>query len=218
MGIQAVAFDVDGTLYPSIRLYMKSIGFFITHPKLTIHFDRVRQKIRKMRPIEDFHKLQAELLADSLDIPVDKAEYCIDNIMYKKWEDIFRGIKIFPSVPPLLLRLRENNLKVAVLSDFPVDTKLGHMNLDGLWECAISAEQSGYLKPNPEPFLLLSETLSLPPEDILYVGNSYEYDIKGARQVGMKTAFFTNCKKNGLEADIVFSSYENLLPKIEEIM
>ncbi len=218
MGIKAVAFDVDGTLYPSILLYINSIGFFLHHPKEVIHFNRIRKKIRKMRPIDNFHELQARMFAESIGISVDSARNFIENNMYKKWEDIFRGITIFPSVPPLLQRLKEKGLLLAVLSDFPVDTKLGFLNLDGLWECAFSAEDSGYLKPNPEPFELLRDTLGLGAHEILYVGNSYEYDIEGAKKVGMKTAFFTNRRKRGRKADIVFSAYEELLPKIEEIM
>lgn len=218
MGIKAVAFDVDGTLYPSIRLYIKSIGFFLQHPKEVIHFNRVRKKIRKVRPIENFHELQLLMFAESMGISGESARNFIENNMYKKWEDIFRGITIFPSVPPLLQRLKEKELLLAVLSDFPVDAKLGFLNLDGLWECALSAEDSGYLKPNREPFELLRDTLGLDGHEILYVGNSYEYDIEGAKKVGMKTAFFTKRRKREQKADIVFSAYEELLPKIEEIM
>ncbi|MFW5643352.1 MAG: HAD family hydrolase, partial [Alkalispirochaeta sp.] len=72
------------------------------------------------------------------------------------------------------------------------------------------AEETGYLKPNPEPFLRLIEELGVPAGEILYVGNSYRYDIEGARAVGMVTAHITRKGSPGAPADLVFSRFSEL--------
>ena len=218
MGIRAVVFDVDGTLYPSFKMYFRSIGFFLQHPLLLIKFNNVRKRIRAIRPITNFKHLQAELLAEEMGIPVEQAAVIIDTIMYQKWENIFKGIRTFPHVQPVLNELKRRNLMLGVLSDFPVLTKLAYMNLEGLWDCALASEEAGYLKPNPEPFLLASRQLNVDPSEILFVGNSYEYDIVGAKKVGMKAALFTRGRWHNGKADVVFSSYKNFIGDIEEII
>ena len=62
------------------------------------------------------------------------------------------------------------------------------LGLDGFFECSLCSEDSGSLKPDRLPFLALAAALDLPPASILYVGNKEDYDIQGARSVGMKTA------------------------------
>jgi putative hydrolase of the HAD superfamily len=42
-------------------------------------------------------------------------------------------------------------------------------------------------KPNPKIFLIALATLDLPPEQVVFVGDSYERDMIPARELGMKT-------------------------------
>jgi putative hydrolase of the HAD superfamily len=220
MGIQAVAFDVDGTLYPNIKMYLRAVRFFLNHPLLMYHFNTVRKKIRSIRPIDNFWILQADMLAELTNSTREEAEEAIDKLMYDEWEQIFKGIKVFPEIPGILRSLKQEGIRLGVLSDFRVHTKLAYMQLEGLWDGVVSSEESGYLKPNAEPFRLLLEKLNLPPESVLYVGNHYHYDIIGAKDAGMKAAYFTSMysgSKRGAEncrADVVFSTYKNFLQKI----
>ena len=84
-------------------------------------------------------------------------------------------------------------LRIAVLSDYPVERKLKYLGLlqEG-WDVLLSSEVTQYLKPNPEPFGELLSRWGLPAEAVLYVGDNYEYDVFGACAVGMKTAYLTN--------------------------
>ncbi len=224
MGIRAVAFDVDGTLYPNIKMYLRAIRFFIKHPLLMYHFNTVRNRIRSIRPIDNFWELQAEMLAELNGNTREEAEEIIDKLMYDEWEQIFKGIKVFPEIHGILRSLKQDGIRLGVLSDFRVHTKLAYMQLEGFWDGVVSSEESGYLKPNTEPFLLLAERLNLPPESVLYVGNHYQYDIIGAKDAGMKAAYFgSTCfaSTRGAEncrADVVFSTYKNFLQKIQRII
>lgn len=210
MMVEAIAFDADGTLYPDYRMYLRSIPFFLRHARLVRSFSRVRRRIRTIRPIEDFRALQAELLAKELGIGTDLAGELIDRHIYGTWQGLLNGIAAFPHLRELLAELRSEGYRLAVLSDLPVEQKLVHLGLDGLWDCAFSCEETGYLKPNPEPFLVLAERLGLPPERILYVGNNYRYDVIGATEVGMKSAHLSRRRRSGSRADVTFADYREL--------
>ena len=76
----------------------------------------------------------------------------------------------------------------------------------------LGTEALGALKPDPYSFLKMAEALEVPPEKILFVGNSKKYDLTGSKNAGMKCAFFTQNKfvrkVNG--ADFCFSKYRQL--------
>lgn len=205
-----MAFDIDGTLYPNSRMYLNSLLFSLPRLRFLYYYRQVRIAVRSIRPIEDFRETQAELLAELMHIPSDRAGRKIERAIYCRWQRIFRHIRPFPYLSDFLLRLQSHGFPIGVLSDFPVGDKLAHLNLPHVWDCVISAEETGYLKPNPEPFLYLAERLGAEPERVLYVGNSYAYDIQGASNVGMKTAHLAREPAGGSVADIVFDDYRKL--------
>jgi putative hydrolase of the HAD superfamily len=210
MPVQAVAFDIDGTLYPNAAMYLKSVPFALRRLRLMFAFARVRRDVRRMRPIDDLALLQAQLLADRLGIDVRRAAERIETELYGEWERILDRVEPFPHVRQCVEGIRDAGLQVAVTSDFPVHRKLARLGLDDLFECRLWAEESGYLKPHPEPFILLAGCLGLPPEQILYVGNSYEYDIVGAKRAGMMAAHLTRRPPPDSVADFSFSEYRDL--------
>ena len=79
---------------------------------------------------------------------------------------------------------------------------LEYLGLVGFWDVTMCTEESGYLKPDPEPFLLLAERLGFVPEQILYVGNSYAYDLVGGHAAGLRTAHRVRRPPKGLIADV----------------
>jgi putative hydrolase of the HAD superfamily len=107
--------------------------------------------------------------------------------------------------------MKKSGLKLAVLSDFPLGGKLACLRLAGMWDAELCSEEIGALKPHRLPFLRLAESLDLPPERILYVGNNPKYDIAGAKNAGMKTALRCFCPTlRGQKADFAFNDYRSL--------
>ncbi len=207
--IKAVAFDLDGTFYPYSRLFFNSLYLALRYPHFIMRFSRVRSEIRKMRPIEDFRRYQARLLAERMAISLSESERLIENIIYQRLVNSFRRVRPFSFLKTTLNRLKEMGLKMAVLSDFPVERKLAFLGLEGFWDCVLCTEDTNYLKPNPEPFLAMAECLDLPPGKILYVGDKYHYDIIGAYRIGMKTAHLARFPESNGKADFTFHSYKN---------
>lgn len=229
MKIKGIGFDIDGTLYSNVFMYICTIPSFVKHPRLVWHYSRARVKIREVRPVHNFRGLQADLVAESMGIEHAKARVLIEKKLYEDWENKFRIIRPLAGLKTGVKQLKEEGYKLGVLSDFPVQNKLRFLGLDGCWDCSFTSECTGYLKPHPEPFLELAERLKLKPEEILYVGNSYSKDVEGAAAVGMKTAHYAahysahNAAYSGAKpvknsiADFTFSRYKQLFDYIHTL-
>jgi putative hydrolase of the HAD superfamily len=209
--LKAVAFDVDGTLYPNASMYLHSLGLALTNLRLIKTLEQVRGQLRD-RPdaSDDFHHVQARLMAARLSITPERAYALVEGRVYTRWYRIFRRLKPFPGLAGTLGDLKSAGLKLAVLSDFPIRNRLVDLGLAGPWDVAFSSEETGYLKPHAQPFRVLAERLDLPPEEILYVGNSYTYDVMGAFSAGMPCAHLTGKPRNGSQAVLSFSHYTQL--------
>lgn len=218
MAVKAVAFDIDGTLYPNWKMKLNSIPFFALHPKLIYKFGEIRKDIRNLETIEDFYSTQAEMFGNSLSISSDKARQIINSYFYTRWVKTFSRIKPYGNVEKVIKSLKSMGLKTAVMSDFPIGKKLDYFGLNDLWDVEISSEDSGYLKPDKRPFLFLCEKLGLEPEEIIYVGNSYSYDVLGSKEAGMIAGHLSSSERDGSIADFTFSSYTDFMEKIKKFL
>jgi putative hydrolase of the HAD superfamily len=210
MTIRGVAFDVDGTLYANRTMYLLSVPVVLTRSRLIRAFRDVRIALRERGAVEDYYETQAEMLAEVLGMTPGEARETIERRIYRTWENILYLVPLRRGVRKTLRGLREAGLKVAVSSDFPLERKLKVLGIDDHWDAVVPTEATGALKPNPEPFLALSAALGLPPEEILYVGNSYAYDIVGAAGVGMMTAHISRRPPENSIADLTFRRFSDL--------
>jgi putative hydrolase of the HAD superfamily len=212
----AVAFDLDGTLYPNYRLYIRLLPFLCGHWPLVAALGKARKIIRQEQEqspsavLPNFHIHQAQIVAKLLHTRPEQTKEKIDRLVYQGWERHFCKVKLFPHVREVLGDLRAAGLKMGLLSDFPALTKLKNMGLDNFWDVVLCSEDTGAIKPAIEPFRKLSEALKCPPEQILYVGNSRHYDVAGARRAGMKAALRTRAHKGYQLANFTFHDYRQL--------
>jgi len=220
--IKAVAFDLDGTLYPNYRLNIRLIPFFFKQWRLLTAFGKTRGIIRRRQKQfpaifeQEFYDYQAQITANLLKKPPEIIKEKIDSLIYRGWAPFFNKIKMFPHVTGVLDELKAAGFKLGLLSDFPPHTKLENLGIPHYWDIVHCSENSGALKPSGRPFKKLSEALGCLPEQILYVGNSRPYDIEGAKQAGMKTALKTSrlraffSLKTRNVADFQFYDYRQL--------
>jgi putative hydrolase of the HAD superfamily len=224
-GISAVAFDLDGTLYPNYSLNMRLLPFLFRHWRFLLAFSRARNIIRREQAayaahaltpqssMPDFYGRQAQLVADQLNAQKEEIRERIDRLIYRGWEPFFLKIKPFPHVREVLGEMKTAGLKLGLLSDFPTAVKLEYLGLSGFWDTALCTESIGALKPAALPFEELAKALSCAPEQILYVGNSSRYDVGGAKRAGMKAALLNRGGFpviTGIKADFTFRDYRQL--------
>jgi putative hydrolase of the HAD superfamily len=170
----------------------------------------VRREIRSIDPIRDFRTKQAELVAAYLGLPPAGAAALIERVVYGEWLDSIRRMRPYAGMRAIIGRLRAAGLKTAVLSDLPIEKKLSYLNLEGVWDCAFSSEETGYLKPHPAPFRAMLRALGVKPEETIYIGNNYKYDVLGARELGIKTGYFSSAPVRRNVADYTFTRYSQM--------
>ena len=217
--IKAVAFDIDGTLYPSFSLYIRIIPYIIRHFRFYIHYNRVRRIMHRTAPLPDFYEYQGRLMAEELGCSSLRARAMIKLIAYDGLRPYFEKIKPFKHVNETFKTLHEKGYKIALLSDFPPDQKGEIWGLIPYCDLILGSEEIGALKPSKYPFGVMAMALELEPHQILYVGNSVHFDVRGANNAGMKSAVIASplkriFSKKIKEADISFSNYRQFLNSV----
>jgi len=213
--IKAIAFDIDGTLYPNSRLYARIAPFFLRHLLFFIEYNKVRKILHRTGPLPDFFEYQARLLADASGLSPSEARNKIDEIVYHGLTPYFEKVKSYSHVYDAFLAFKKAGLKLAILSDFPPRQKGDIWGTLPLCDVVMGSEECGALKPSVYTFGVLAQKLELPAEAILYVGNSIRSDVRGAHNAGMKTAYILPLWRKIFhlplkEADICFSNYRQL--------
>lgn len=214
--IKAIAFDIDGTIYPSFSLNIRLIPYVIRHFRFYLHYYKVRKILHRTAPLSDFYEYQSRLLADELSCSKEEAKKMIQEIVYDGLKVYFKNIKPFKNVFETFKIIRQMGFKIAFLSDFPPEQKGDVWGLASFCDVIVGSEEIGALKPSKYPFGVLSMKLGIPTEQILYVGNSIKCDLIGAKNAGMKTAIIAGRLKRIFNkklkmADIVFSNYRQFI-------
>ena len=102
-----------------------------------------------------------------------------------------RGTAVYDDARALLGSLAYRGYRVAVVSNtfFPgtyFQAVVSELGLQGHIHSFVSSADVGLLKPNPAPFLRALADLGIEPHDAIFVGDSLQTDIPGARNAGMR--------------------------------
>lgn len=159
---------------------------------------------------------------------ISKVHGTVDYRMLSAGITAYRRVQLgflepYPTVRPLLVKLKEKNLMLGIVSDAPrlkAWMRLTEMGLSEFFDEVITLDDSGELKPSPKPFELALKKFKAEPKEIIFVGDNPERDIRGAKQAGFFTALakygqiFKSKKK---EADFELKKPVELLEVIEKI-
>jgi 2-haloacid dehalogenase len=64
------------------------------------------------------------------------------------------------------------------------------------WDCVITAENARCYKPRPEVYRTALKLLGMVPAEVMMVA-AHNYDLRAARQQGMRTAFIARPTEHG---------------------
>ncbi|QEN03616.1 HAD family hydrolase [Thiospirochaeta perfilievii] len=222
MNIKAVIFDIDGTFYPNWRMNLMTFPVVLRNIRLFSAFATVRKELRLMpdKHVDNFYEIQADLTAKKLGLPVDQVMKKIESDIYTEWTASLKRVKPFDNVRNVIVELQNRGFKTACLSDFPILDKLKYFGLDDLFEnSAYTCEACGHLKPHPDAYSYVMEKVGVKPEEILYVGNSYQYDILGSKKAGMYAAHISKKEIDGdVKADFTFKNYYEFISKFDNLI
>ncbi len=222
MNIKAVIFDIDGTFYPNWRMHLMTFPVVLRNVRLFKAFANTRKEMRHNPElmVDDFYEIQAELTGKKLGIPTKDVLKKIERDIYIEWTDSLKKVKPYNHVREVVEELHKRVIKTACLSDSAILNKLSYFKLDDLFtDSAYSCEDCGYLKPHPNAYSYVTGKVGVKPEEILYVGNSYAYDVVGSKEAGMFSAHISSKKiKGSVEADFTFKTYKDFISRFDSLI
>ncbi len=156
---------------------------------------------REIRSIDRFRRLSSRFL----NLTDDERELAAKIAMEAHMETLLSATVFYNNRLVMLEKIKDSGFLLGLLSNF--DHSNGAMSilektgiLPFLDVCVIS-EDEGYRKPRGSVFMNLSKKLNLHPSDILFVGDTFEADVIGAKSVGMQTVWLNKGDKKSLGKD-----------------
>jgi 2-haloalkanoic acid dehalogenase type II len=129
------------------------------------------------------------------------------------------GVRPYDGVSSLLADLR-SQYRLGILTNGPSDIqweKLRALDLPSIVNEIVVAGDVGIFKPDARVFHLLLDRLAVPARAALFVGDSYERDIVGAHEAGMRTAWI--CRNGAApDSDVVPDVFLKDVSQLREVL
>jgi len=198
--LRAVFFDFGGTLMDaasdkrahveiaekvkkrySLKQSLDEIAREFDHILFAYSPERARKWVKSERIIAEFFR---RLVGEQLDTQW-------------LWETYFdahrRHCRLFPDAKPTIEEIKELGLHTGIISDiddeyFSFQTR--QFSMDGMFDSITTSEEVGVGKPNPRIFEVALAKARCASRETVYVGDSFEKDIVGAKKAGMHTIWY----------------------------
>jgi putative hydrolase of the HAD superfamily len=242
MGIQAVLFDVNGTLVriqteDDMEQIFRAAGHFLTYQGIDLCRDQVRdlyfrtlkeqqqsspEKYPEFDAVGIWRSIIQEHLTDfTRALPPAKLAQ-----MPLFLAEMSRGISrrrlgLYPHVREVLDVLRER-YPLALVTDAQSAYARGELHRVGLlgyFDPIVISGDYGFRKPDRRLFQFALDRVGVPAEEAVYVGNDMHRDIFGAREAGLTTVMFDSDQGTKAHLDCVpdhtITDFRDLLPILD---
>ncbi len=117
-----------------------------------------------------------------------------DELLAAYFKEVYSVRTVFPDAIPTLTALQKAGFRLGLISNTTNPSFMKHyerkrFGLDGFFEFTLYSSDFPFRKPHPSIFELAGAKLALPFGEILYVGDNPWNDVRGAQNVGMRTAW-----------------------------
>jgi putative hydrolase of the HAD superfamily len=217
--IKAVILDIDNTLMDFMRMKRAAVDAAVDamiDAGLPMHKEQLREKIFEIywkEGIEDQNIFDKVLMKEFG--KVDPKILAAGIIGYKRAKE--GHMTLYPHVKMALTDLLKMGVRMGVVSDAPrlsVWMRIVGLGLHHYFEHVVTFEDTGEKKPSPKPFKKVLSLMEVEPAAAIMVGDWAERDIKGAKALGMKTAW----AKYGNEFDTPVSGADYELDDIYNLV
>ena len=192
--IKAIIFDLDNTLLDFMKMKSSSINAAV------LGMISAGMQIDKEKSINEIYNIyetkgyeHQEVLNEFIVNNTNQINYkylAAGIVEYKKAKE--KSLNLYDDVIPTLDTLMSMDLKLGVVSDAPSREawiRLYTLKLHDKFKEVVTFNDTGVYKPAKEPFIRIADKLNVELSECMMVGDWPDRDIKGASQVGMKTAF-----------------------------
>lgn len=208
-GYRAVLLDVLGTLveldppWPYLRRTLHDRhGIEVSEPDARramlaemAYYREHHREGRDRKSLADLRRRCARVLGEHLPqveslSPSELTEVLLDSLRFRPYLD----------AAPALSALRRAGLRLAAVSNWDCSLRavLAELGLSGALDDVVVSAEAGVSKPDPRIFVATLEHLRCTPEDALFVGDSLETDVLGARAAGIRALLL---QRDGTRAD-----------------
>ena len=191
--LKVISFDVDGTL---VDLEYNDLIWFKEIPELIAKKKRISFEKSLKYVGEEYNKL-GEYNLNWYDINYWVTYFGL-KVSPKNILDKYESqVKIFPEVISLLEELKKNFILI-VITSMPREFLIPKMKkLKKYFKFSFSALSDFKELKNSEIYSKISKTLNVRPEQILHIGDHWEFDYLAAQKAGMNAVYLdrSNTKK-----------------------
>jgi HAD superfamily hydrolase (TIGR01509 family) len=180
MKYRAVLFDFDGTLTPSLPLWLRAFQQALAHFGVQLDETQVRERcfFKDWHEIaQDFGVCTTDQLAEQVDVALTEC---------------FLEAALFPGAQTLIEHCRRHGAKTAIVTSSTrriVTLTLARLGITTLFDYVICADDVQHCKPHPEPIFTTLAALQCAAHEAIMVGDSH-VDILAGKAAGTATALF----------------------------
>jgi pyrophosphatase PpaX len=178
--LRAVLFDFDGTLTPSLPLWLEAYHIALRTFSLTLTDAEVLRRC--------FFRDWADVAADLGVCTALELQAEVDRGLQQS----FAAAALFPLARTIIERCRERGLRTALVTSSPrrlIDTVAVKLDVEHLFDFVICGDEVANYKPHPEPLLRTLQALECEPHAAIMVGDSAA-DMLAGKAAGTRTALF----------------------------
>ena len=136
--------------------------------------------------------------------------------VYDQFRDS-RGWRLFPETREVLEELKRNRMKMGVISNF--DSRLysvmKDLQIESFFDSVTISSETGYAKPHPEIFDAAIRSIGVPPNRILFAGDSLMDDFQAGQNAGFAAFLLDRSGRYAGMASVQrIQTLRDLLPKL----
>ena len=214
--VQAVGFDLDGTLFDhrgsatnGVRFFLRTLGTNPTDKAVDLWFAVEEAEFEHWRAgrisFQEQRRRRLRSVLTALGISFDDEPGCLDLLFDQYLTEYRRAWRLFADVAEVLSSLRDRGYRLGVLTNGSEDQQLGKLSATGVaefFDVVCISETIGVQKPDSRAFETLARSLNVESHRCLFIGDSPDHDVAGATAAGMRASLVERRRKGapGLSA------------------
>ena len=209
--IRAVTIDFHNTLARCDRWFELEVGALVPEllaelgPGHGVNVDdalleRTRHAYRELRTAiiasgdeqEALVGTLATLAAVGVDLPAARVAQAIDRLMRAALAEV----EPMSGAVAAVRTLRDQGYRCAIISSAVhhpfLEWTIERFGLSDAFGAIVTSASSGFYKSRPEIYTQTVQQLGIPPGEAIHVGDSYRFDVQGARRAGLRTIWYAD--------------------------
>ncbi|CZQ85194.1 HAD family hydrolase [Trichococcus collinsii] len=202
-----ILFDLDDTLYDTASPFFRALDNYrmetifsdeATFALFREHCDAAFDLFSSGNlTLSESHIMRTQHTFADLGLPLTSEEAMHFQETYQKRQ---AEITLSPGIEQLLNELESQNIPIAVFTNGPEKHQMKKFTALGLERWVPPArifisEKIGFPKPHAEAFAHVQAALEASPDELLFIGDTYETDIIGGQTAGWTSLWFNHRRK-----------------------